>query len=179
MLSFLTQTRPAGNAEVYHGADTPSQALAPVLSDLSTSSLRRPLRTLSLGSSSFGSLLDTPLSEQPRRRLFKRASFDPEEGGYRSGSASPPPPTLSTRTAFTELLAAQKALKQKKPLVRSEYVEQEAQESDEDEMFGFGKKRQEDDEDGEDLDRTLETLVNDEHMDDDTIAAEKVMEKYQ
>ncbi|KAH0587271.1 hypothetical protein H2248_006075 [Termitomyces sp. 'cryptogamus'] len=66
-------------------------------------------------------------------------------------------------------------------LDKSEFVEQEAQESDEDEIFGFGprQKDNDDEEDGEYLDQTLEILVDDSEMDEKTVAANLVLEKFQ
>lgn len=71
--------------------------------------------------------------------------------------------------------------KPKGKLDKSEFIENEAQESDDDEMLGFGPKRKddEDEEDGEDLDKTLEALVDDQVMDEETIASERVREKFQ
>jgi mediator of replication checkpoint protein 1 len=66
-------------------------------------------------------------------------------------------------------------------LKKSEFVAEEAQESDDDEMVAFGGKQKDDDgeEDGEDLDRTLETLVDDQEMGEDVVAADRVLEKFQ
>lgn len=58
------------------------------------------------------------------------------------------------------------------------FLENEAAESDEDDNFGFGKAKKDDDEDGEDLDQTLDILMDDNAMDEDTVAANLVMEKY-
>lgn len=69
----------------------------------------------------------------------------------------------------------------KRRLEKSEFVEAEAQESDDDEMFGLGGRKKDDgeEEDGEDLDMTLETLVDDQEMDEATVNAQLVQEKYQ
>jgi mediator of replication checkpoint protein 1 len=79
------------------------------------------------------------------------------------------------------LLAQEKNEKAaKKKLERSEFVEAEAEESDDDDQFGFGGHKKIDDgeeEDGEDQDKTLEGLVDDAEMDDETMAEELVMEK--
>lgn len=66
-------------------------------------------------------------------------------------------------------------------LQKSEFVENEAQESDDDDILGFGPQRKdaEDEEDGEDLDKALETLVDDRPMDEEAVAADLVLEKYQ
>jgi mediator of replication checkpoint protein 1 len=71
--------------------------------------------------------------------------------------------------------------KPKRPLERSEFVEAEAQESDDDEMFGFGQRKANDgdEEDGEDLDKNLEVLVDDRAMDEETVAPQLVFEKFQ
>ena len=77
--------------------------------------------------------------------------------------------------------AKAKSGKVKQRLEKSEFVEAEAQESDDDEMFGFRSRRKdnEEEEDGEDLDKTLETLVDDQEMDEETVNALLVQEKYQ
>jgi mediator of replication checkpoint protein 1 len=75
-----------------------------------------------------------------------------------------------------------KGPKQAAKLVQSEYVEAEAEESDDDELYGFGNfvKKKDDgegEEDGEDLDKNLDGLVDDTVMDGDVLAEDKVMEK--
>ena len=67
--------------------------------------------------------------------------------------------------------------KQREKLVASEFFEDEAAESDEDAGFGFTKAK-EVEEDGEDLDRNLETLVDDQVMDEETVAADLVQQKF-
>ena len=63
---------------------------------------------------------------------------------------------------------------------RSEFIEGEAEESDDDEMRGFGlRKRVEDDEeDDEAQDQTLQELVDDQEMDENTLAEDAVLEKH-
>jgi mediator of replication checkpoint protein 1 len=76
--------------------------------------------------------------------------------------------------------AHDKAEQRKKQLEKSEFVETEAQEEDEDEKFGFGilkKMGGDEEEDGEHLDKSLEELVDDRQMDAETQAAELVLEK--
>jgi mediator of replication checkpoint protein 1 len=89
------------------------------------------------------------------------------------------------RTAFTELMKGgaqrDKAANVKK---RSEFVEDQAIESDEDDMLGFGGMRKkkggddDDDEDGHDPDGVVEALVDDAHMDESALAKSKVLEKH-
>ena len=70
--------------------------------------------------------------------------------------------------------------KLKKRLGKSEFVETEAHESDEDEKFGFGsliKKDGDEEDDGEEMNKNLEELVDDTHMDADAYAADLVLEK--
>ena len=65
---------------------------------------------------------------------------------------------------------------------RSEFIEGEAEESDEDAAFGFGLPKRKDDEeelDGDDQDQILEELVDDAHMDVETLNEERVLEKVQ
>jgi mediator of replication checkpoint protein 1 len=83
--------------------------------------------------------------------------------------------------AFEQMRLAQEKREKaiKKKLEKSEFVEAEAEESDDDDQFGFGghKKLDDGEEDGEDQDKTLEGLVDDAAMDDETLAEELVLEK--
>jgi mediator of replication checkpoint protein 1 len=91
------------------------------------------------------------------------------------------------RTAFTELMgvAAQRDnVKAKKK--RSEFVVDQAVESDEEDMLGFGGVRKkkggndddDDDEDEHDADGVVKALVDDGHMDEMALAKSKVLEKH-
>ena len=75
---------------------------------------------------------------------------------------------------------AQKENNKRKRLEKSEFVEGEAVESDDDEMFGFGPLQKKDDEesDDEDADAVVENLVDDAHLDADTLAEDKILEKH-
>ncbi|ESK93727.1 hypothetical protein Moror_1425 [Moniliophthora roreri MCA 2997] len=192
---FLTQTRPTdGTPDIYRPLPTQSQALsrssslALFATQRHTTSLtgmtpsgvtqRTPFRDISLSGPDFENTLveETPSSGPRRRRLMKRRSSSPDEG---RGSPSPMPTPIqggSLLDAFA-LHQKKKEKRERKPLQRSEFVEAEAQESDE-ETFGFVKSRDDDENGGEDLDKTLETLVDDKEMDENTIAVEKVLEKY-
>jgi mediator of replication checkpoint protein 1 len=90
---------------------------------------------------------------------------------------------MRTKNAFDALrrdTLGIKAPRPKKPLEKSDFVAEEAQESDDDEMLGIGRKVDDgEEEDGEDMDRTLETLVDDQEMNEETIAADRVFEKFQ
>jgi hypothetical protein len=91
------------------------------------------------------------------------------------------------RTAFTELMmgvAAQRDnVKAKK---RSEFVEDQAVEEDEEDMLGFGGVRKkkggndddEDEDDEHDADGVVKALVDDAHMDEIALAKSKVLEKH-
>jgi len=92
------------------------------------------------------------------------------------------------RTAFTELMmgvAAQRDnVKAKKK--HSEFVEDQAVESDEEDMLGFGGMRkkkggnddEEEDDDEHDADGVVKALVDDAQMDDAKLAKTKVLEKH-
>jgi mediator of replication checkpoint protein 1 len=88
------------------------------------------------------------------------------------------------RTAFTELMMGTAAQHDKaKAKKRSEFVEDQAVESDEDDMLGFGGLRkkggQNDDDDEEhDTDGVVEALVDDAHMDEAAVAKTKILEKH-
>ncbi|THV05416.1 hypothetical protein K435DRAFT_773841, partial [Dendrothele bispora CBS 962.96] len=73
----------------------------------------------------------------------------------------------------------QKQKSKRGPLDKNEFVEDQALESDEDETFGFVRNKDEEEEDGEHLDKTLVGLVDDKVMSEDAIAADRVMERYQ
>lgn len=92
-----------------------------------------------------------------------------------------PPASLPPRTAFS-LTGNHKPVKSKTKLDKNDFVEDQAQESDDDEIgFGWGPKRKNDadEEEGEDLDATLADLVDDKAMDEDELNSARVMEKHQ
>ncbi|KAF8076056.1 MRC1-like domain-containing protein [Lyophyllum atratum] len=154
---FLTQTRPdVASPEVYR-PPSPTQGIAFNRSSEPQSSDRRPLRTISLAD-------DVEFDSPAPLNLHLQGPSAPKR----------------LTNAFDVMKRPAKARTDKPKLGRSEFIEQEAQESDDDEMFGFGPgmKNRENEEDGEDLDKTLETLVDDKEMDEETVAAQLVMEKY-
>jgi len=90
------------------------------------------------------------------------------------------------RTAFTELMigvtAQRDNVRPKKK--RSEFVEDQAVESDEEDMLGFGGVRKkkggndDDENDEHDADGVVKALVDDAHMDEMALAKSKVLEKH-
>ncbi|KAF8165077.1 hypothetical protein B0H34DRAFT_687709 [Crassisporium funariophilum] len=180
-LGFLTQTRPDVRSPEVYRLPSPSQSLYSLngqASLLSNSEPRPPLRTLSFTSPT---QRDSP--EQPLRRLRKHKTPSPKSTQQHS-LGSPKPMITRKPNAFDVLVAAnakanRKDEKKRKHQEYSEFFENEAAESDEDDKFGFLKsKMQEDEEDGEDLDKTLDVLMDDKVMDEDTVAADLVHEKY-
>ncbi|KDQ64940.1 hypothetical protein JAAARDRAFT_243319 [Jaapia argillacea MUCL 33604] len=179
---FLTQTRPEASTPQIYRVISPSQTTTllnthsvPRNSIIHTqSSSRKPLRTLS----------ETDVFEtddsQPRRRIRKRSVSPLGDdgdlgGGYRSSPS--PSPSKRPRDAFTALRRGAERVKSKKEkLQRSEFVEAEAEESDEDAMFGFGGKKKNNDEEsgGEDEDKVVEGLVDDGQVEE---RVDLVMEK--
>ena len=178
---FYTQTDPAlktpgnGFSSPAMMSQTPFGRSSPLLRSVykSSAKARAPLGTIDLD--------EEPQSLRPAR-LFRRAHTpEMEEGGYRS-SPSPSPSrqkASSSKNAFNVLM-------QKKPKIprpkmeKSVFVEGEAEESDEDAIFGFGpriKGASDDEEDGEDQDATLKELVDDKEMDADTLNEGLVLEK--
>jgi mediator of replication checkpoint protein 1 len=96
---------------------------------------------------------------------------------------------MQGRTAFSELmlggkLAGHRDGERAKAKKRSEFVEDQAVESDEDDMLGFGglRKKNGDDEDDEgdehDVDGIIKDLVDDAQMDESALAKSKVLEKH-
>ena len=96
------------------------------------------------------------------------------------------PPILPNRQldAHELLRRGQRALKTKEEMKRKReelgnLFQEEAAESDDDDMFGFvPQKMADDDEDGENLDQNLPGLVDDQKMDPDIEAADRVLDKY-
>ncbi|KAF8974693.1 hypothetical protein BDZ97DRAFT_1774908 [Flammula alnicola] len=176
---FLTQTRPAdGTPEIYR--PSPSQTLYVRVSP-SQSRPRAPLRTLSISSSY------QPESPEslPLQRLRKLVTPPPEADNLLPGSPTSTTPPRKQNAFDILARGAAKAhrhdeLKRKRPDVDvSGFFENEAAESDDDDAFGFVRPKIDDDgEDGEDLDKTLDALMDDAEMDEDTVAAELVLEKF-
>jgi len=171
--SFLTQTRPLdGTPEIYHRM---SPASSVVKSQTETPSQRMPLQTLSLSSPS---QFESPRKRGSLRRL-RRMTDSPPQTGVRSPNAS------RQLDAHEELRRGQQAQRRREEKKRKRaelgiLFEDEAAESDDDDMFGLAIKRPlDDEEDGEDLDQNLPALVDDQKMDADTEAVDLVLDKYQ
>ena len=160
--SFLTQTRPAQVTPLH--LTTPSQWIRPRFSSPLSSARRTPLGDLHAQ--------DEPETATRPRRLHKR-------GDSRSPDTHPLPPLFHSemKNAFDVLGKPPK----KKRLGPSEFVAGEAEESDSDGREGFGRAHGDDDEDenddGDDQDAVVEGLVDDQQMDDKTLALELVQEK--
>ncbi|KAL0949155.1 hypothetical protein HGRIS_009236 [Hohenbuehelia grisea] len=154
---------------------------------------RHPLRTLSFSATPSGDLDDELENGSPRGLQRLRRVRESRKDASPSPSPSPSKrvkvSTESSRNAFDILArgAKQESARERERgagrFGQSEFVQAEAVESDdEEEAFGFGlvKGAGDDEEaDGEDLDRTLETLVDDADMNIETVAADKVLEKFQ
>ncbi|KAJ2994581.1 hypothetical protein NUW54_g7526 [Trametes sanguinea] len=168
---FLTQTRPEFRSPL--AMMTPSQAIpsSRMLTPASVlSSVRKPLAPLLAQDPDDDD--DEEFSETPLRRLRRRG--DSPTPDRRRSPAVPKP-----KNAF-DLLGRRVTPTKPKKLVRSAFIEGEAEESDDDAAFGFGARPKGDDdeeEDGEDQDRHLEELVDDKEIDEKTLAEEKVLEK--
>lgn len=108
--------------------------------------------------------------ENPNRRRILRER--PRES---------PSPAAPSKNAFDLLREGAKA-KAKQPLPKkpSEFVADQAVESDDDDLLGFGKQEADDDEDTADADAraAVEGLVDDAVLDEETQAADLVVEKH-
>ena len=116
----------------------------------------------------------------PRRRLVKRRTPSPNCSVTirDSNSPTPAPPLIKDDTFVQGSKYGPRREKQK--LEKSEFVESEAEESDDDDIFGYLPKKngEDEEEDSNDLDQTLKALVDDRHMDADTLNAPLVIEKF-
>jgi len=116
----------------------------------------------------------------PLRRLRKAAT--PPPFGLRS--VSPPASTPPRKRDAFEMLARgatkveKRSRDKRKGVDPSAFLENEAAESDDEGAFGFAKPKDDDEEDGEDLDKTLDVLMDDNEMDEATVAAELVQKKF-
>ena len=177
-IRFLTQTRPEGSSpQVYRM--TPSQASKFIGTQVRSTqtqpfSARAPLRTLSFTVSQ-----ELSPELQPLRRL-RRRSPSPLEQKFLGQNSNP----VAKLNAFSILgkttKPPSKAQKEKHEKSKSEFVAVEAEESDEDEMFGFGgpKKGDDEEEDDNEQDKVVEGLVDDAVMNAETEAADLVLEKH-
>lgn len=159
---------------------------------------RRPLSTLAETSPTSSSVGREPLRRLRRAHTSPAGSASARRYGFpRDQSLSPSPSPSATsaktknaaavmgRTAFTELMMARETTQRDKAKskIRSEFVVDQAVESDEDDMLGFGgvrKKKGDDDEeeDEHDADGVVKALVDDAHMDEAALAKVKVLEKH-
>lgn len=170
---FLTQTRPneaqLGSYSVASSVRTNKIGVSsPFAASVTRTGTRHPLGTLALADD-----FDSPTVNR-RGRLRKR-STTPEQVTYES---SPSPSPRKLRNAFGVLMQAPP--KPVRRLEKSEFVEGEAEESDEERKFGFGFGRpsnEGEESDGEDQDQTLAELVDDRKMDNATLNERKVLEK--
>ncbi|RPD67083.1 hypothetical protein L226DRAFT_529476 [Lentinus tigrinus ALCF2SS1-7] len=166
---FLTQTRPplvspySSKTPLHLNSGVRFSSPRSVLS-----SLRKPLGDL------FSQDPDDDDDDLPSRaRRLRKRTISPEP-------VLEAPRIRQNVFDILQRLKAPKAVKQTK-LNKSEFIEGEAEESDEEAGFGFGPQKvkgdDDDDDDGEDQDRILEELVDDKEMDDKTLGEEKVLEK--
>ncbi|KAL4082002.1 hypothetical protein V8B97DRAFT_1879878 [Scleroderma yunnanense] len=170
---FLTQTRPeVSSPEVYRM--TPSQTSKYILAQGNVTQQtieRTPLRTLSF--------MDTP-EPQSRKRIIRRNASLLERAS--EATAEPMTAGPSKLNAFDILGKAVKGPKvPKEKLKNSEFVAAEAEESDEDEMLGFGAAKKDDDgedDDDDDQDKVLEGLMDDVVMNVETERPDLVQEKF-
>ena len=137
-------------------------------------SARPPLRTLSFTASQ-----ELSPEPQPLRRLRKRSLSPLEQKALGQNSNA-----VAKLNAFSILGKVPKPLSkaQDKKHEKSEFVTVEAEESDEDDMFGFGGPKKDDDDDDDDddneQDKVVEGLVDDTFMDVEIEAADLVQEKH-
>ena len=126
---------------------------------------------------SFTSQLDSPERDPPRR--LKRYS-SPSHSQDPNEFESIKPRKLNAFEVLTRgRESTAKDHRERKRLDLSEFLADEAAESDDDDKFGFTKATaKDDDEDGEDMDKCLDVLMDDRDMDEDTVAADLVHEKF-
>lgn len=101
------------------------------------------------------------------------------QDAYEYESIKPQKPNAFEVLARARETTDKKDHPEQKRLDLSEFLADEAAESDDDDKFGFAKATSNDgDEDGEDMDKCLDVLMDDRDMDEDTVAADLVLEKF-
>ncbi|KAH9059332.1 hypothetical protein EDB87DRAFT_1684730 [Lactarius vividus] len=200
---FLTQTRPEGSSSPlvyrpspsqrpYDCAPAPFAARQPLSTLAETSPVssvgREPLRRLRRAQTS----PEAPVTGSARRYAYPRGqslSPSPSPSPAKAKGGAGPAAMMMQRTAFSELMLGAKTAEHRegekaKAKKRSEFVEDQAVESDEDDMLGFGgvrkKNGDEEDEEGDehDVDGVVKDLVDDAQMDESALAKAKVLEKH-
>ena len=147
---------------------------------------REPLRRLRRAHTSPDTPAPAPVSASPRRYGYPRGqSLSPSPSPSRVKAKGATAAGGKERMAFELMMgAAAQRDNGKAKIKRSEFVEDQAVESDEEDMLGFGGMRKkggnddEEEDDEQDADGVVKALVNDAHMDDTELAKSKVLEKH-
>ena len=149
---------------------------------------RAPLSTISLSDT-----LNSPGASPKGRRIYRRRSTPISPTGGLSlvpvNDLVPPASPLRRPLDAFKLLGKRAANAKAKgktefeKTIRKEYLNDEAEESDEDRMVGFGFRKEDEEEGeemlGEDWDAHLAELVDDQKMDEKTEGVDRVLEKHQ
>jgi mediator of replication checkpoint protein 1 len=154
---------------------------------MSSSVRREPLRRLRRAHTSPDGPVPASASASPRQYGYPRGqSLSPSPSPSRAKAKGAAAAGGVERTAFAELMMGAAAHRDNvKAMKRSEFVEDQAIESDEEDMLGFGGVRKkkgvnddDDDDDEHDADGVIKALVDDAQMDDAKLAKLKVLEKH-
>ena len=178
---MLTQTKPDGATPLVYRTWTPSQKtiLGSQATAPPTTGPRVPLGELSFTSDPEPDLPASPSQASPLGQRLTRI----RKGKERELSSPEALPVAQEANLFAHMMRAAKDKKreeERRKLKKSEYVEGEAMESDEDEMFGFAPKQKEaDEESDDDPDEVVENLVDDVAITEEQLARDKVLEKVQ
>lgn len=189
-VSFLTQTRPMrtpARSQLFSPSQLAKRTPMSVQDVFSPRPVtRQPLSTIDAVMTNNDDD-DDNFDAQPRTRL-KRRKISPEKSvpsGSRGGSVSPSPSPHKSRDAFAIMKQASMHPKRAFALTgkkekRSEFIEGEAEESDDDVRRGFGLRKRDDEEEDDDetQDQTLQELVDDQEMDETVLAEDAVLEKH-
>jgi len=137
--------------------------------------------------------LNSPGASPKGRRIYRRRSTPISPTGGLSlvpvNDLVPPASPLRRPLDAFKLLGKRAANAKAKgktefeKTIRKEYLNDEAEESDEDRMVGFGFRKEDEEEGeemlGEDWDAHLAELVDDQKMDEKTEGVDRVLEKHQ
>ncbi|KAG9043450.1 hypothetical protein FS837_009518 [Tulasnella sp. UAMH 9824] len=159
---FFTQTKPATQMPIDFPADSQGFFAAPTMID--------------------DDVLASQEQDAPLRRL-RRGHVRQESEDSPMPSTTLAPPQTEKRDAFSVLMTAKPKEPKKKDKEKEkqmkEFFQDQADESDEDKIIGFGDTREDENDDDEENDKHLEGLVDDKKMEDSEVNEQAVLEKHQ
>ncbi|KAG8892826.1 hypothetical protein FRC01_013932, partial [Tulasnella sp. 417] len=160
---FFTQTKPATQLPIDFPGDSQGFFAAPTIVD--------------------DDVLASQEQDAPLRRLRRGHVRQESEEAPLPSATLAPSKAETKRDAFSVLMTAKPKEPKKKDKEKEkqmkEFFQDQADESDEDKIIGFGDAKEDENDDDEENDKHLEGLVDDQHMDNSEVNEQAVIEKHQ